>query len=135
MKAYVLEEQGNLLELVDPSLSSKYNAKEAMTMLNIALLCTNPSPTLRPTMSSVVSMLEGQTPVQAPKIKRQSSNDAMRFKAFERLSHDSQTFTSSASQESQVQKSVSIDGPWIDSSISNQSKDETLSPSSTRRLL
>lgn len=33
-------------------------------MLNVALLCTNASPTLRPTMSQVVSMLEGRTAVQ-----------------------------------------------------------------------
>lgn len=33
-------------------------------MLNVALLCTNASPTLRPTMSQVMSMLEGQTEVQ-----------------------------------------------------------------------
>ena len=31
--------------------------------MKVALLCTNPSPTLRPTMSAVVSMLEGQTAV------------------------------------------------------------------------
>lgn len=33
-------------------------------MLNVALLCTNASPTLRPKMSQVVSMLEGQTDIQ-----------------------------------------------------------------------
>ncbi|CAH1450001.1 unnamed protein product [Lactuca virosa] len=34
--AYVLQEQGSLLELVDPSLG-KYSKEEAMRMLNIAL--------------------------------------------------------------------------------------------------
>jgi hypothetical protein len=62
LKAYVLQEQGTLLELVDPSLASNYSPEEAMRMLQLALLCTNPSPTLRPPMSSVVSMLEGNTP-------------------------------------------------------------------------
>ncbi|KAH9794182.1 putative LRR receptor-like serine/threonine-protein kinase [Citrus sinensis] len=62
--AYVLQERGNLLELVDPSLGSEYSSEEAMAMLNVALLCTNASPTLRPTMSQVVSMLEGRTVVQ-----------------------------------------------------------------------
>ncbi|KAI3695279.1 hypothetical protein L1987_78274 [Smallanthus sonchifolius] len=43
--AYVLQEQGNLLELVDPSLG-KYSKEEAMRMLNLALLCTsNPKAT------------------------------------------------------------------------------------------
>ncbi|XP_050379845.1 actin-related protein 2/3 complex subunit 1B-like [Argentina anserina] len=35
-----------------------------MVMLNVALLCTSASPTLRPKMSQVVSMLEGRTEVQ-----------------------------------------------------------------------
>ncbi|KAI4306050.1 hypothetical protein L6164_029362 [Bauhinia variegata] len=62
--AYVLQERGNLLELVDPSLGSDYSSEEAMMMLNVALLCTNASPTLRPTMPQAVSMLEGRTDIQ-----------------------------------------------------------------------
>ncbi|KAK4769834.1 hypothetical protein SAY87_030366 [Trapa incisa] len=62
--ANVLQERGNLLELVDPDLGSAYSSEQAMVMLNVALLCTNASPTLRPTMSQVVSMLEGKTAVQ-----------------------------------------------------------------------
>ncbi|KVH97553.1 Concanavalin A-like lectin/glucanase, subgroup [Cynara cardunculus var. scolymus] len=41
-----------------------YLPEEAMTMLNVALLCTNASPTLRPTMSQAMNMLEGRTNVQ-----------------------------------------------------------------------
>ncbi|KAL2665887.1 hypothetical protein AAZV13_02G248100 [Glycine max] len=62
--AYVLQERGSLLELVDPNLGSEYSTEEAMVVLNVALLCTNASPTLRPTMSQVVSMLEGWTDIQ-----------------------------------------------------------------------
>lgn len=62
--AYVLQERGSLLELVDPELGSAYLSEEAMVLLNVALLCTNAAPTLRPTMSQVVSMLEGRTAVQ-----------------------------------------------------------------------
>ncbi|KAG6661757.1 hypothetical protein CIPAW_03G197500 [Carya illinoinensis] len=61
--AYVLQERGSLLELVDPELGLEYSS-EAMVMLNVALLCTNASPTLRPTMSQVVSMLEGATTIE-----------------------------------------------------------------------
>lgn len=123
LKAYVLQEQGNLLELVDPSLGSKYSSEEAMRMLQLALLCTNPSPTLRPCMSSVVSMLEGKTPIQAPIIKRGDSAEDVRFKAFEMLSQDSQTHVSSAfSEESIEQRSKSMGGPWLDSSISLPSR-------------
>ncbi|KAM1461831.1 hypothetical protein ACFXTO_046961 [Malus domestica] len=62
--AYVLQERGSLLELVDPALGSEYSSEETMVVLNVALLCTNASPTLRPTMTQVVSMLEGRTAVQ-----------------------------------------------------------------------
>ncbi|KAB1209727.1 hypothetical protein CJ030_MR6G000175 [Morella rubra] len=55
--AYVLQERGSLLELVDPALGSEYSSEEAMVMLNVALLCTNASPTLRPTMSQVLQLL------------------------------------------------------------------------------
>ncbi|KAG4947022.1 hypothetical protein JHK87_043029 [Glycine soja] len=48
-----------------PLLSIKdFNIKEAMVMINVALLCTKVSPALRPTMSSVVSMHEGRTIIQ-----------------------------------------------------------------------
>ncbi|KAK3440684.1 hypothetical protein EUGRSUZ_B00960 [Eucalyptus grandis] len=51
--AHGLQEQGHVLELMDPRLGSNYSEEEAMRMLNLALLCTNPTPTLRPPMSSV----------------------------------------------------------------------------------
>lgn len=134
-QAYVLQEQGNLLELVDPSLGSNFSKKEAMTMLNIALLCTNPSPTLRPTMSSAVSMLEGKTAVQAPIIRRNSDRQDARFRAFEILSQDSQTHVSTLSQESEMQRTMSIDAPWTDSSVSVQITDQTGEHSSSSMLL
>nr|XP_043618688.1 probable leucine-rich repeat receptor-like serine/threonine-protein kinase At3g14840 [Erigeron canadensis] len=55
----------NLLELVDPRLGSKYDVQEIMVVINLALVCTTISPTDRPTMSSVVSMLEGRNIPQA----------------------------------------------------------------------
>ncbi|KAF5780773.1 putative protein kinase RLK-Pelle-DLSV family [Helianthus annuus] len=130
--AYVLQEQGNLLELVDPSLG-KYSKEEAMRMLNLALLCTNPSPTLRPPMSSVVKMLEGKMPVQPPMVvKRDPGNPDMRFKAFDMTSHDSQTQVSTISADSLEPRSISTDGPWVDSSpYNNESKEST----SERKLL
>ncbi|KAI3981033.1 hypothetical protein MKX01_036579, partial [Papaver californicum] len=122
--AYVLQEQGNLLDLVDPILGSKYSKKEALKMLNIALLCTNPSPSLRPLMSSVVSMLEGRSRVQAPIVGRNSKADEMRLRAFERRSYDSETQTSSASQDIQTE-SRSNDGPWVNSSsLYNQDEED-----------
>ncbi|XP_028102864.1 probable LRR receptor-like serine/threonine-protein kinase At1g53430 isoform X3 [Camellia sinensis] len=133
--AYVLQEQGNLLSLVDSNLGPDYPKEEVMNMLNVALLCTNISPSLRPSMSSVVSMLEGQSPIQAPVIKRNSLNEDMRFKAFERLTQDSQTHVSTFSVDSQVQRSISMDGPWIDSSVSIPSINEVRDHSSSSKLL
>ncbi|XP_028763746.1 probable LRR receptor-like serine/threonine-protein kinase At1g53440 [Neltuma alba] len=116
LKAYVLPEQGKLLELMDPSLGSNYSRDEALRMLNPALLCTNPSPTLRPSTSSVVGMLEGKTPIQATIIK-QTDSSRETLKAFEMPSCDSQTTI--VSQESMETKGKSMgDGPWIDSSTS-----------------
>ncbi|XP_074356866.1 putative LRR receptor-like serine/threonine-protein kinase At1g53440 [Apium graveolens] len=124
--AYVLEEQGNLLDLVDPVLGSNYSKEEALRMLNMALLCTNPSPTLRPLMSTIVSMFEGKTEVKAPIIKRTMTGDDMRFKAFEQRAHDTPTQSSTFSQESR-ERSMSMNGPWADSSISIKNKDTSTS--------
>ncbi|XP_019198408.1 PREDICTED: probable leucine-rich repeat receptor-like serine/threonine-protein kinase At3g14840 isoform X2 [Ipomoea nil] len=53
-----LQKKGNLMELIDPKLGSDFDKEEALRMIKVALLCTNPSPVLRPSMSAVVSMLE-----------------------------------------------------------------------------
>ncbi|XP_076891891.1 putative LRR receptor-like serine/threonine-protein kinase At1g53440 [Bidens hawaiensis] len=119
--AYTLQEQGNLLKLVDPSLEI-YSEQEAIKLLNLALLCTNDSPTLRPPMSTVVKMLEGKMPVQPPILDT-------RLKATDLISHDSQTQDSTISSDSQGTKSISTDSQWVDSSIynnENSSPEETL---------
>ncbi|KAH9723575.1 putative leucine-rich repeat receptor-like serine/threonine-protein kinase [Citrus sinensis] len=61
--ALVLKEQGHLMELVDPHLGSNFVEEQVMVMINVALLCADVSPTNRPLMSSVVSMLEGRVAV------------------------------------------------------------------------
>ncbi|KAJ0017460.1 hypothetical protein Pint_10287 [Pistacia integerrima] len=63
-KAFDLQEKENLLEIVDPKLEHEFDKEEAERMIKVALLCSNASPELRPTMSEVVSMLEAQTIVQ-----------------------------------------------------------------------
>ncbi|CAL2253598.1 unnamed protein product [Prunus armeniaca] len=64
MEAQLLKGQGNLMELVDPRLCLDFNKEEIMLTINVALLCCNVTATVRPTMSSVVSMLEGRAAVQ-----------------------------------------------------------------------
>ena len=78
----VLQQNGNLMELVDLELGSEFSKEEATIITKVALLCINPSPALRPTMTVVVSMLEGRTVV--PELTMEASiyaND-VRFGSF-----------------------------------------------------
>ncbi|KAM1117428.1 hypothetical protein ACFX19_007930 [Malus domestica] len=52
------------MDLVDPRLESDFNKEKMIVAINVALLCCNVTSTARPTMSSVVSMLEGRAVVQ-----------------------------------------------------------------------
>ncbi|XP_052177839.1 probable leucine-rich repeat receptor-like serine/threonine-protein kinase At3g14840 isoform X2 [Diospyros lotus] len=96
-----LKEEGKLIELVDPKLGSDFNRDEAMVMINVALLCTNVSSSVRPTMSSVVRMLEGKATVK--ELISNGSNsvyDQMKLKGKMDDSQDSQeaTMTNSMSK-------------------------------------
>ncbi|KAK3039047.1 hypothetical protein RJ639_028498 [Escallonia herrerae] len=113
--AYVLQERGSLLELVDPDLGSEYSSEEAMVMLNVSLMCTNASPTLRPTMSQAVNMLEGRTDVQDLLSDPGFSTVDTKFKAIRNhfWQNPSQTF------------SMSTKGPYdTNSSLSNKDREE-----------
>ncbi|EHA8590124.1 putative LRR receptor-like serine/threonine-protein kinase [Cocos nucifera] len=115
--AYVVQEEGRLLELVDPSLGSNYSKEEAMQILNLAIICTNLSPTLRPSMSTVVSMLDGKIPVPVPTTKSRDSNSMdLRIRSFEEISHESQAH------------SIPTDDQWFHTSISAQSSKEEVTP-------
>ncbi|KAJ4869814.1 putative LRR receptor-like serine/threonine-protein kinase [Raphanus sativus] len=59
--ALSLHQKGDILEVVDPILEGHFDRKEAVRMINVALVCTNSSPALRPTMSEALKMLEGVT--------------------------------------------------------------------------
>ncbi|PHU26034.1 putative LRR receptor-like serine/threonine-protein kinase [Capsicum chinense] len=61
--AYVLPEQGNLMDLVDPKLGTDYSWTEASAILELAMMCINPSPTLRPTVSEIVNVIEGKAKI------------------------------------------------------------------------
>ncbi|KAI3510072.1 hypothetical protein L1887_25599 [Cichorium endivia] len=56
--AWNLHEAGHELELVDEELS-KFDEKEVKRVIKVALLCTQTSPTQRPSMSRVVAMISG----------------------------------------------------------------------------
>ncbi|KAI9086059.1 hypothetical protein K1719_032136 [Acacia pycnantha] len=125
--AYVLQEQGNLIELVDPNLGSSYSSHEAMIMLEVALICCNPSPTLRPSMSSVVGMLEGKLPIQVLVINHQQSGQDARFNAFEIQSAEgSQTIDYSTKSHPSVEQRVEA----MDCPSSQDNHSQTLASSS-----
>ncbi|KAL7592956.1 hypothetical protein Lser_V15G32444 [Lactuca serriola] len=76
-----LETSKQYEELFDERLESRINKEEAETVVKVALLCTNGSASVRPTMTEVVSMLDGKTCV--PEIIPESNeySEDLRFKA------------------------------------------------------
>ncbi|KAI4388266.1 hypothetical protein MLD38_000609 [Melastoma candidum] len=69
-KAWRLHEKDELVHLVDSSLCESLDVDEAYRYLRIGLLCTQDKPKLRPTMSKVVKMLEGEIDVNQENITR-----------------------------------------------------------------
>ncbi|CAN7030096.1 unnamed protein product [Brassica oleracea var. botrytis] len=55
-----LQQTGDIMDIIDPVLEGDFNRKEAERMIKVSLVCTNSTPLLRPTMSEVVQMLEGE---------------------------------------------------------------------------
>ncbi|CAN4107070.1 unnamed protein product [Withania somnifera] len=50
--------EGAILEIVDPRLSGEYDEMEALTVLKLGLMCSNNTPSKRPSMRQVVRYLE-----------------------------------------------------------------------------
>lgn len=80
-----------------------------MAMINVALLCTSVSPAVRPTMSSVVSMLEGSAHVQ------DISNDEIKVKE-QRKQYEFYNEKNTSDDQIPI---LSTDGPWTASSTSD----------------
>ncbi|XP_042020587.1 probable leucine-rich repeat receptor-like serine/threonine-protein kinase At3g14840 isoform X1 [Salvia splendens] len=99
-----LKARGHLLELVDRRLESSFNKEEITRAINVALICTNVVAAERPSMSAVVSILEGKDGV--PKFVSESSFSAGKTKPDE---------VEMGAFESEV---VSADAPWSGSSTS-----------------
>lgn len=62
VQAWTLHENDRSLGLVDPRLA-EFDEDEAMKLIRVALLCTQASSALRPTMSRVVAMLSGNSEI------------------------------------------------------------------------
>ncbi|KAG9157524.1 hypothetical protein Leryth_010359 [Lithospermum erythrorhizon] len=77
--AWHLQQNGNFQDLLDQRLGGRVNKEEAQRVVSVALLCTNASPLIRPTMSEVVWMLEGE--MEIPEVTPSSN-----YTEFTRLS-------------------------------------------------
>ncbi|PQQ21782.1 putative LRR receptor-like serine/threonine-protein kinase [Prunus yedoensis var. nudiflora] len=118
--ALVLQQKGELLELVDPRLGSDVSEEEAIRMIKVAILCINAAPALRPTMSAVVSMLEGRTAVHELFTDPSTYGDELRLTALtNQFDHNS----SQNPGETQRLIPSSSDAPWIGSSATTTSSD------------
>ncbi|BBH01628.1 Cysteine-rich receptor-like protein kinase 3 [Prunus dulcis] len=110
--AQLLKGQGKLMDLVDPRLGSDFNKEEMMLTINVALLCCNVTSTVRPTMSSVVSMLEGRAAVQELVSDPNASTNEI-----EAMRKHFESGFGRKTGESQAQ-TASTEGPWTGSSTS-----------------
>ena len=89
-----------ILECVDPSFDGGYSVREASNVLQIGLLCTQTSLTLRPSMSEVVRMLNDEeyiipSPTQAPFLNASilSSDETNQYSAARTSTSNFQTTT------------------------------------------
>ncbi|KAL2331306.1 hypothetical protein Fmac_018887 [Flemingia macrophylla] len=114
--ARLLKEKGNLMELIDRRLGSNINEDEAMVMIKVALLCTNPTSNLRPTMSSVLSMLEGKIVIPEFISDPTETMDEMKLETMRQYYFQVEENEKSRSQTQS--RSLSVDGPWTASSSS-----------------
>ncbi|XP_050247557.1 probable leucine-rich repeat receptor-like serine/threonine-protein kinase At3g14840 isoform X4 [Quercus robur] len=112
--AHLLKEEGNLIKLVDPRLGSDYNKEEVMVVIHVALLCTNVSSAARPTMSSVVSMLEGNIIVPDLVSDMSLLHDEMKAKELRKYYQINEEINMSES----TRRTMSLDGPWTATSSS-----------------
>ncbi|CAN6558322.1 unnamed protein product [Malus baccata var. baccata] len=111
-KARLLKEQGNMMDLVDPRLGSDFNKEEMIVAINVALLCCNVTSTARPTMSSVVSMLEGKATVH----ELVSNPNAQSIEIDAMRKHFQSSFGRGTGEKQM--ETGSTEGPWTASSAS-----------------
>ncbi|TKY49222.1 leucine-rich repeat receptor serine/threonine-protein kinase [Spatholobus suberectus] len=112
--AHLLKEKGNITELVDRRLGLHFNEEEVMLMVKVALLCTNFTSSLRPSMSSVLSMLEGTTEVPEFVAHTSEVMDEMKLEVMREFY--SQMEENKISETRSM--SLTIDVPWTASSSS-----------------
>ncbi|KAF3529063.1 hypothetical protein DY000_02043033 [Brassica cretica] len=116
---HLLREQNKLMDVVDQRLGTDYNREEAMTMINIGILCTSQVPSDRPSMSTVVSMLEGSSTVDVEKLleasfSRGNEKDEKSVRAMKKH----YAIISGEEMTSMTDQSINTYGPFTSSSTS-----------------
>ncbi|KAG4384150.1 hypothetical protein GLYMA_13G224500v4 [Glycine max] len=119
-RACQLNQTRNLMELIDERLGPDLNKMEVEKVVKIGLLCSNASPTLRPTMSEVVNMLEGHADIPDVIPEPSTYNDDLRFKALRNL-HQYQSKQSLSGNQSQSSMTHTFTSASGDSSGSSRS--------------
>lgn len=76
-----MQQSGSIEELIDQRLGSDINKDEVEKLVKVALLCTSATPSLRPIMSEVVSMLEGRIAIPDEIPEASTYSNDLRFKA------------------------------------------------------
>eukprot|EP00249_Psilotum_nudum_P020361 c27668_g1_i1 orf=653-3664(-) len=98
-------EKGNLLDLADPIMPDNYDETEILRVIRVALLCAQASPSMRPTMTRVVSMLQGDVaitsmpskPIFLVELEAQIGTHPRRRSAATNVATDSSSYPSSGS--------------------------------------
>lgn len=94
MQAYDLQSKGNrLIELVDKNLYDLYDAKQALTLLNLAVKCTSSSPSMRPTISQVLSVLDGKKTLSDVVLPDPSTSSTTVYGDIDKAADSSRSFT------------------------------------------
>ncbi|KAL2252161.1 UNVERIFIED_CONTAM: putative LRR receptor-like serine/threonine-protein kinase RFK1 [Sesamum indicum] len=98
-----LHENKNIDELIDERLGSQFNEEEVERTVKVALLCTNATPSVRPTMSEVVQMIEGkmEIPDAVPVVGSTYTSD-VRFKAMKDFHQQKRKESSAGSTDTQI---------------------------------
>ncbi|KAG0618758.1 hypothetical protein M758_4G090000 [Ceratodon purpureus] len=109
--AWQLYEEDKLIHLLDPNTTwSNDSIEEAIRVIEMALLCTHSRATLRPTMTSVVSILTGGSEVLIPKVARFDVRD------YADLGFQFSDLGISPRDESGLPSSISLSSQYTDSS-------------------
>ncbi|KAK7359171.1 hypothetical protein VNO77_01119 [Canavalia gladiata] len=97
-KACYLQRTENLIQLVDERLGSEVNSTEAIMLMKVALLCTDVSPSHRPTMSEVVNMLEGRMNIPDDVPQPSAFTEDIRFRSMREIHQQMENHSLSTSR-------------------------------------